>query len=380
MTQIQLESKFEPEFKALVEAFKENFLHHGETGAAIAVYQKGELVVNAYGSHRSPNGIWRQEDRVCTMSACKAPLAFCIHLLVERGVLNLDAYITEYWPEFASHGKAEIKLAHLLNHSSGVAIVDRVKAGDVFDWQAMISALEQTKPLHKPGEKIVYHAVTYGHLLGELIRRVDGRTPAQFFRQEVAEPLHLNYALSHLDDGKTRRVDEGKTSPRMLWFYANVMAKLPHWKLKYFAPCGPDYSPNTQAWRQSEAPAVTGEGSALGLAQFYAMLINQGNWQQRRICRAQTVKNFISATIEGQEQAMGMHWRMASGVMLNSPDMVSFGANPNAYGHAGMGGSIGFADPARELAFAYVTEKYHQPNKADKSMGGRRLERLIAAL
>ncbi|TMO68698.1 serine hydrolase domain-containing protein [Pseudoalteromonas aurantia] len=380
MTKIQLESKFEPEFKALVEAFRDNFAQHGETGAAIAVYQKGELVVNAYGSHQSANGIWRPADRVYTMSACKAPLAFCIHLLAERGLLNLDAYVSDYWPEFSSHGKAKIKVVHVLNHTSGVAIVDKVKAGDVFHWQTMVTALEQTKPLHQPGEKIVYHAVTYGHLLGELIRRVDGRMPTQFFQQEVAEPLGLNYTLSHFDDGHTRWVNEGKTSPKLLWFYAKVLAKLPYWKLKYFAPCGPNYSPNAQAWRHAQAPAVTGEGSALGLAKFYAMLINQGRWQQQQICQQQTVNHFITATIEGQEQTMGRQWRMASGVMLNSPEMVSFGSNPNAFGHFGMGGAVGFADPDRELAFAYVTEKYHQPNKTDKSMAGYRLERLIAAL
>lgn len=376
--ELQLEGFCHPDFQSLREAFRDNFIHHGETGAGLSVYYQGKAVVQLYGSYRSHNGPWQEKDRVCTMSCSKAPLALCLHLLAERGQLSLDDRVALHWPEFAQNGKEAVTLRQLLNHTAGLPVVRTCRNGDIFHWERMIRALEQAPLVFPAGETLAYHALTFGHLVGELIRRIDGRMPALFFQQEISQPLGIDYDLKTFPEHRPRSIaPHVQFRPLPLWLFSKLPLILPGWKMQFFRPCSTDYQPNSALWQRSELPAVSGQGSAQGLAKLYAFLANQGTLDGQQLCQPDTVAQLSAVSVNGTEQVSGKHWRMGLGFMVNSPDFVSFGDNPDSFGHVGMGGATGFADPDQKLAFGYVTEKYHHPDKQDKSMAGERLNRLI---
>lgn len=376
----QLEGDCHPDFLPLLEVFRENFLAYGESGAALTVYLQDKPVVNLYGSHGSHNGHWQSEDRVCTMSCSKAPLALCLHLLMEKGQAAPDDKVARHWPEFAQNGKDHVSIRQLLNHTAGLPVIRNCNNGDIFNWQRMVTALEQAPLVFPAGQKIVYHALTFGHLVGELIRRIDGRMPGDFFHQEISVPFGIEYDLRAFPEHHIRSIaPHPQFRPLPLWLFSKLPMILPGWKMQYFRPCNQHYHPDSESWRASEIPAVTGQGSAAGLARLYAFLANQGALGGQELCQPQTVQRLMSISAEGTEQTSGKHWRMGQGFMLNSPELVAFGDNPRCFGHMGMGGATGFADPDIGLAFAYVTEKYHHPGRKDKSMAGKRLNRLISA-
>ncbi len=374
----QLDGKCDARFAQLAETFVENFSLRGDTGAAVAVYLRGKKVVDLYASNQSPNGLWQASDRICTMSSCKAPLAFCLLLLIERDQLHLDASISSYWPEFVANGKSSVTVKHLLTHTAGLAIIRNCQSGDLFNWQKMTQAIAAAKPMHPPGEALYYHALTFGHIAGELIRRIDGRMPSEFFHQEISVPHDIAYDLSHLPGQYVRKTPAiAQFNKFALWFYSQLPRFVPYWKMQFFRPCNSDYQPNSEAWRSSEFPAVSGQGSARGLANFYAFLATKGVLDGEQLCSQKSVAELSYPHVSACEQATQQHWRMGLGFMLNSPEFISFGPGENTFGHAGMGGSIGFADPDEQLSFAFVTEHYHQLTRHDKSMEGQRLRLLI---
>lgn len=376
----QLNGYYQQDFESLAQSFSQIFTQLNETGAAVSIFYRGQQVVDLYGSYHSENGRWKAEDRVCTMSCCKAPLALCLHLLAERGLVVLEDNVAKYWPEFAQNGKDNVKIYQVLNHTSGLPVVKNCKPGDIFNWQAMTKALEESPLVFEEGTQLTYHALTFGHLIGELIHRIDGRMPADFFHQEISIPFGIDYDLRYFPEHSIRSIklaSQGKSfSP---WIYSRLLPLVPSWKLQYFRPCNGDYQPNSKIWANSEIPAVTGQGSASGLAKLYAFLAHKGKLKDQRLCKAATVAEFSQLSFEAAELATGLQWRMGLGFMLNSPEIIRLGPNSNTFGHLGMGGAIGFADCDNQLAFAYVTEHYHQPIKKDKSLAGKRLQHLISA-
>lgn len=379
--QLQVAGFARPEYKNLKQAFYDIFAFHRESGAAISVFKDGQLVVNLYGSLNSHNGEWEEQDRVCTMSCSKAPLALCILILVDRGLLDLDTPIVHYWPDFGSSNKSRITTRMILNHTSGLVNTNKVKPGDIFNWSKMIKGLEDASPTFTPGKVLAYHALSFGHLLGELIHRIDGRMPRDFFHQEVAQPFDIDYDLSYFDKHKIRQIKETsqfKASTLKLMSY--WLPFIPFWKFQYFRPCNEDYHPNSEQWKNSEIPAVTGQGSAKGLAKFYAILANKGILNDRRLLSEELVNQLSQTSCQQKERSSNTNWRMGLGFILNSPELCSFGPNSESFGHFGMGGAVGFADPDANLSFSYVTEHYHQPNKQDRSIVGKRTQLLIDAL
>lgn len=376
----RIDGYYHPDFARLLVTFQENLAHFGETGAQLVIYHKGEKVVDLTGSQDSHNGVWKADERVCTMSCCKAPLALCLHLLIEQGKARLDDEVAKYWPEFAQNGKDKVLIRHLLNHTSGLPIVRNCSNGDIFKWQNMIQSIEKAPLIFPAGGTIAYHALTFGHLIGELIRCIDGRMPSEFFHQEISVPFAIEYDLKYYSEHAIRSIaPHPQFSKPSLWFFSKLPFVLPSWKMQFFRPCSTEYHPNSPTWKLSEIPAVTGQGSAAGLARLYAFLANRGTLGDSRLCQPETVKRISGVSAEGKEQVSKCYWRMGHGFMVNSPDFVSFGPNPNSFGHVGMGGATGFADPDNQLAFGYVTEKYHYPSGQDKSMAGNRLNRLITS-
>ena len=186
----------EPGFEAVRDAFVRNFTEHGELGAGVAVHVNGKKVVDLWGGVADPATGRAYDDRTLQLvfSTTKGATAVCVALLAQRGEIDYDAKVADYWPEFAAEGKGEIPVHVLMSHRAGLPVIDRtLTADEVFAWTPVIEALAAQAPVWEPGTKHGYHAVTYGHLAGELVRRVSGKSLGTFFADEVAKPLGLDF-------------------------------------------------------------------------------------------------------------------------------------------------------------------------------------------
>lgn len=196
-SEIEIHGHCAPEFARVADAFASNFASAGEIGAAVAVCVEGEMVVDLWGGSVLRDdrlaGPWRADTIVRMMSVNKAMTALCAHLLIDRGLLDLTEPVARYWPEFAQAGKQDITVRQLLGGLAGLIYPDEVPAGSAYDWDRMVEGLAAQAPAFPPGTRGAYHSSTYGHLVGELVRRVDGRRPGQFFREEIATPFEIDY-------------------------------------------------------------------------------------------------------------------------------------------------------------------------------------------
>lgn len=378
---IVIKGDYSPQFQPVYRQLYTNLDMFDEVGAAVCIYHHGIRVAHIYGVNTHlTQSLWQEDDYVSVMSCSKALLALCIHYLAAKGQLSLNAPVSQYWPEFAQQNKHNITINMVLAHTAGIPVCHRGHVGDIFDWQKNISNIQSAKATFKAGETLAYHALTFGHILGEVLRRVDGRMPSQFFQEEIAQPFNLAVSLNKPADKLVRTIKEtADFSKTKLRISSKWVPKLPFWQCQYFRQCSEEYQPNSQSWAISEIPAVTGHATAHGLAKLYAFLANEGTLGDQQLLTKAHVIKLRESQISAREAATKTHWHMASGFMLNSPELCRFGPNANSFGHMGMGGSVGFADPDNNLAFAYVTEHFHSKSKADKSIAGRRMQGLIKA-
>ena len=197
-TTLQMRGTCDARFTAVREAFAENFAQRGDVGAAVCVYVEGKPVVDLWGGHANASRTrpWERHTIASVASTTKGMVAICAHLLVERGLLDLDAPVARYWPEFAQAGKAHLPVRWLLSHRAGLPAVRRdMPLQSLFDWHAYPNVLAATEPWWEPGTQHGYHALTFGYLVGEVIRRVSGTSVGQLFRAEVAGPLAADFFI-----------------------------------------------------------------------------------------------------------------------------------------------------------------------------------------
>ncbi len=195
---VEIEGDCAPRVAAVRDAFAANFAAGRKVGASFAATVGGESVVDLWGGHadRERTRPWQQDTIVNVFSTTKAMTALCAHMLIDRGLLDVDAPVARYWPEFAQSGKDQVTTRHLLSHTAGLAAIRRPLPSEaLYDWEQMVAALAAEGPWWAPGSTSGYHALTFGHLVGEVIRRVSGRTPGAFFRAEVAAPLRADFQI-----------------------------------------------------------------------------------------------------------------------------------------------------------------------------------------
>ncbi|GHJ34556.1 serine hydrolase domain-containing protein [Streptomyces sp. TS71-3] len=362
-----IDGEVAPGFEPVREAFAANFERHGDIGAAVCVYRDGRPVVDLWGGTADPDAgrPWQRDTLQLVYSATKGATATAAHLLAQRGELDLDAPVAAYWPEFAANGKAEIPVRWLLSHRAGLVALDRpVPLADALAWQPMVDALAAQEPQWTPGTAHGYHGRTFGWLVGEVIRRVSGRTPGRFFADEIAAPLGLDFFIG-LPAGERERVSRMvSTKPDFdpasvpleaipEEFREIVAATLDPDSLtnRAFAVTDPaemDFgSPEVQA---AEIPSSNGIGSARALARMYAAVI--GEVDGVRLLTADTLASATEEQAAGPDKVMMIPSRFGSGYML--PTEMTPLTGPHSFGHPGRGGSLGFADPDHGIAFGYV--------------------------
>ena len=355
----------DPRFRAVREAFCENFASRAELGAAVTVSVDGTLVVDLWGgiADKVSGRAWTRDTMVVVFSCTKAATALCAHMLVARGALDLDAPVAHYWPEFAAAGKEAIPVRLLLNHQAGLAAVDDpLPLGALYDWDTMATALAAQAPHWEPGTAHGYHAVTFGWLVGEVVRRISGRSLGTFFREEVAGPLGLDFWIG-LPEALAARVAPirmapltGETTPIML-----AMADRSTLTSKAFLnPPGlmTARQVNARVLHAAEVPAANGIATARGLAGMYTPLACGGRSGAVELVDRDTLQAMATVESEGDDRVLLIPTRFASGFMKsidNRPrDSAILGPNAEAFGHGGAGGSIGMADPVARVAIGYV--------------------------
>ena len=360
-TAIETHGACDSRFNAVKDAFAENFPAHGEVGAAVAVMVDGEIVVDLWAGHADAARTrpWERDTIVNVYSTTKGMTTICAHRLVDQGLLDVDAPVAKYWPEFAQAGKEDLPVSYLLSHRAGLpAVKEILPKGSLFQWDTMTAALARQEPWWEPGTKHGYHILTYGWLVGEVVRRITGKSLGTYFREEIAEPLSLDFhiGLAAEHDVRAAEIIPGAPTPDETKRYAELMSDPQSMAAKsIFNP--PDMIDpglvNTRQWRAAEIPGANGHGNARALARAYGALARGGELDGVRVLSQEAIDRAIVEQSNGTDAVFGQPDRYGLGFMLTVPEHP-FGPNPRAFGHTGSGGSLGFADLDAKVGFAYV--------------------------
>lgn len=327
-----------------------------ETGLQVAAYLDGELVIDAWAGRADPqkNLPVNTNTLFVAFSCTKGVTSTLIHILVERGTLDYDTPVAHYWPEFAANGKAEITVRQILTHEAGVPQMPRgVTMERMADWDWMIRAIAALKPLWKPGTKTGYHGITMGHILGEVAQRADGRPFAQMVQEEICQPL----GISEMYFGAPQAVQT-----RIATIGGNRLPLLylpPFFLIKRVAPTPiePGKRWNTPTLWSAVVPGGNMVTNARSLARHYAALMGDGV-DGVRLLSPERVKIASALQTDGPDQVfLGGHIRKGLGYWLGGAGDDAFGMRGTVFGHAGLGGSIAFADPEYNFSFAILKNR-----------------------
>jgi CubicO group peptidase (beta-lactamase class C family) len=356
-----------PGFEPLREALSEILAAGAEVGAALAVYVDKHPVVDLWGGHADAARTrpWAADTIVNLFSLGKAVTAVCALRLVDAGVLDLDAPVARYWPEFAQAGKAQLPVRFLLTHQAGLAAIGpALPAGAAFDWDAMTGALAAQAPWWPPGERHGYHVNTQGFLLGEVVRRITGKTLGTYLRDEIAGPAGIDFffGVGPELDGRCADVVPVPPSPeleellRQLAADSATLSGLALMRVHaYRNP--PEVSGtgvvNTRQWRAAEVPSTNGHGNARAVARLYAALAGDGALDGVRILSPEIIARAIGEQVYAEDVVLQRPTRFGLGFQLTQAERP-LGPHPRAFGHFGAGGSLGFADPDARLALGYA--------------------------
>ena len=344
-------------FAGVRSALARNFRDHGEVGAAVAITIEGRLVVDLWAgwADRIRTRPWQRDTLVNVFSVGKVMAALSLLVLVERGQVDLDAPAARYWPEFAARGKSEVTVRMLLCHRAGLPAIRRsLPRFAMYDWDLMTSTLAAEEPWWEPGRTHGYHVNTFGFLIGEIVRRVSGESIGAFFRREVAAPLGADFHFGIGPEHDQRIADYlfGDEPPEMVDDDDERQFLLRH---VYLNPPGLSGfgTVNTRAWRAAEMPSTNGHASARAVARIYSVLACGGAIDGVRLLRTETIERAIAEASSGPDLVLRRPSRFGLGFQLTQPERP-LGTNPRSFGHFGAGGSLGFADPDAQLAFAYT--------------------------
>lgn len=356
---MQVQGYYELQFEPLRQAFAELFDVPGERGAALCVQVGGETVVDLWAGTADRHGqqAWESDTLLNLYSCTKALTTVALLQLVGEGRLQLDAPLARVWPEFAQAGKAGITLRQLLSHRAGLpAISLPLEAAQLYDWQAMTASLAAQQPWWEPGSAHGYAPITFGWLAGEIIRRVTGLEPGPAIIGRVAAPQGLDLHIG-LDETEFERVahvargkgERGDAATQRL--HACMLGQPRALTTLAFAnPPSVMTSTNKPEWRRMQQPAANGHGNARSLAGFYAGLLDGS------LLESELLQEMLKEHSLGEDRTLLTSTRFGLGMMLDQPGQANatYGLGARAFGHPGAGGSTGFADPERDVAFGFV--------------------------
>lgn len=359
----EIQGYCDPRFAEVQKAFKKNFDAGLEVGASFAATIGGKFVADIWAGYadEAQTRPWERDTIVNVFSTTKVMTAICMLMLVDRGLLDPDAPVAEYWPEFAQAGKEKVLVRYLMSHTSGVAGFDTpVPLETMCDWEEAVSLLAKQKPWWEPGTCSGYHALTFGYLLGELVRRITGKTIGAFFREEVAVPLGADFQIGvpeadeirvaqmipmpEIKPGDVGYVAPGSMLYRAMNFSDNV------------SPTAAALMTRERSWRAAEIPAANGHGNARSVARVAAAIACVGTLDNVRLLGPNTIERAMKEQYAGPDLALPFPVRLGLGLGLNSKEMP-VGPNPRTLWWSGWGGSLVVMDLDAKLSYAYVMNK-----------------------
>jgi CubicO group peptidase (beta-lactamase class C family) len=377
---VPLNGYCERRFQPVLEAFIENYRTEDEVGSAVSVVVDGRCVIDLWGGWRDAarQREWQHDTIVCMMSVSKGITGLAFSLLVDRGLVDVNKPVATYWPEFASNGKEQLPVRFVLDHRAGLPIIaDPLWPGAIYDHQAICKALAAQAPLWEPGTVAAYHIHTQGYLLAEIMHRVTGKSVGEFLRDEIAVPLGADFMIGGLSKHDQARCAEVMPNMQARLFAARE-AETETLRSKAFVqnPAEPwPVTLNSQIWRESEIASGNGHGNARGVARIYGAFARGGELGGVRLTTPASIEAMITEQHNITELMQDRPYHQALGVLLNTPQAVYMGPNPRAFGHHGIGGSLGFADPDQRIGFSFAVNRMHAVGT-----NGPRAARLIDAL
>jgi CubicO group peptidase (beta-lactamase class C family) len=362
-----------PDFGAVTETLRKIVTHRMGGGGAVAVYHRGEPVVDAWAGTRDPQGTpWDRETVAMSFSTTKGVVATALHRLVDKGLVDYDEPVATYWPEFAANGKDAITVRHLLSHSAGLhrlrGVID--DAHLMLDWEHITAALAAEAPAWEPGTRFGYHGLTYGFLVGEVIRRVAGTTVNEVVQKEIVEPLELDGMFIATPPDHRHRLAKLIMSVGDVQRTERVVARMERiaWlrpAVEAFMVVAFDQLVVGDRIHESEIPSLNGCFTARSLARMYAALAGGGELDGGRFLSRETLRRATEVQTTALDVVVGipMRWRLGyHGVV------TARGVLPHGFGHFGFGGSGAWADPDRNLSVAMVCNRVAGTPFADTRM------------
>ncbi len=375
---MEIHGKYDEKFKEIVDSYKNQFELGLDIGSSLAVTCEGELVVDIWaGSRDKAQSLpWEENTIVNVFSSTKNATSLSAYVLADRGELDFFSPVAEYWPEFAQKGKENILVSHIMSHSSGLPGWDApVSVNDLYDSDKVAALFENQEPWWEPGTAIGYHAITIGNLMGEIIKRISGKTVGNFFREEIAEPLDIDFHIG-LEDKHHSRVAEIhqaiETNPEDLFELeeGSVMQKV----MTNGIITAPDAL--TPEWRRAEIPAAGGHGNGRSIAESMALMANGGMYKGKRIFSEELIKFALEEQIRGNDLVLvePLRWGIGFSLPINNRSWMGY-LDEGACFWAGWGGSMSIADTTKKVSFGY------SPCLMEEDpIGGARSQNLVKAL
>jgi CubicO group peptidase (beta-lactamase class C family) len=365
--------KCDPKFVRVRDEFERNFKEREEVGASVCVTVDGETIVDLWGGTADVDTgePWKEDTVSVVFSSTKGATALCAHILASRGLLDIDAPVVKYWPEFGKAGKGNITVKMLLNHQVGLPHVRKpLPQGAFYDWDIMVHALEEQEPFWEPGTRHGYQFWVFGWSVGEVVRRVSGKSLGRFFQDEVAKPLGLDFWIGLPEEIEPRVA-------KIIPFDPQQMMDMPFMKT---AMADPNSIPglcmtndggammagiDVRAFHAAEIGGAGGITNGRGLADMYAPLASGGSLKGVDLVDRDTLARMSTvSSATGQDMTLLIPMRFALGYMKSfdnrrQPVGMQDSAilSEDAFGHVGAGGSIGFADPRERMSFGYAMNK-----------------------
>lgn len=363
-----LHGHYDSRFEDLVAELAEQITTGGELGAAIAIDVDGQAVVDVWGGYadKAKTREWSQDTIVNVFSSTKNVTALAALMLIDRGQLDPFAPVAKYWPEFAANGKQDIEVRHILSHTSGVSGWEMpFTLEDIYDWEKSTAQLARQAPWWPPGSASGYHAVTIGHLVGEIVRRVTGRTLKEFVRDEIAEPLGADFQIGALPSDDDRIAELIPPPPLDV-----PLDAVPdeHPMRKTFAALPPTsdaaLAAETAQWRRADIGSANGHGNARSLVRALSPISLGGTVNGVRLLSPATIDLIFQEQANGTDLVLAMPSRWGIGFALPKPEAVPDIPDERICYWGGWGGSMAVMNPDRRTTFAYVMNKMGQVTSA----------------
>lgn len=363
-------------FEPLRQLFESLLKSDADLGASLALTVDGRFEVDLWGgwADEARTRPWGEDTVVNVWSSTKTMTALAAMLLVDRGELDVDAPIARYWPEFAAAGKQAITLAQVLSYTSGVSGWDTpVVLDDLYDWERSTARLAAQAPWWAPGTASGYHALSSGHLVGEVVRRITGRGLKAFFAEEIARPLGADFHIG-LPESERHRCSPVVPPPPLPFDFSTLDPASPVFRT-FTGPVPDAGAANTAAWRAADIGAANGHGNARSVARVQSIVSNGGEAFGVRLLRPQTVERIFETRSRGVDLVFGVPVHMGLGWGLPEPATVPYVPPGRVCFWGGWGGSMVINDADRRTTLAYMMNRM-----APGIIGGQNIARLAACL